>query len=52
MCVCVCMCVCFFGNEDHVVLDRNSGTGYATLLLRLIPGDLLSAVLHTTRPFL
>ena len=27
-------------------LDRNSGPGYDTLLLRLIPGDLLSACPH------
>ena len=30
----------------HVALDRNSGPGYNTLLLRLIPGDLLSACPH------
>ena len=34
---------CFFGSEGHVALDRNPGPGYNTLLLRLIPGDLLSA---------
>ena len=37
----------FFGNEGHVPLDRNPGPGYDTLvLLRLIPGDLLSACPH------
>ena len=34
----------FFGIEDHVALDRN--LGYNTLLLRLIPGDLLRARPH------
>ena len=34
---------CFFG---HVALDRNPGTGYDTLLLRMIPGDLLSTFSH------
>ena len=34
---------CFCGSEGHVALDRNPGPGYDTLLLRLIPGDLLSA---------
>ena len=38
--------MCFFGSEGHVALDRNPGTGYETLLLRLIPGDLLSAFPH------
>ena len=28
---------CFFGSENHVALDRNPGTGYDTLLLRMIP---------------
>ena len=37
---------CFFGSEGHVVLDRNTGPGYDTLLLRLIPGDLLSTCPH------
>ena len=37
---------CFFGSEDHVALDRNPGPGYDTLLLRMIPGDLLSAFPH------
>ena len=37
---------CFFGNEDHVALDRNPGWGNNTLLLQLIPGDLLSACPH------
>ena len=34
---------CFFGSKCHVALNRNPGPGYDTLLLRLIPGDLLSA---------
>ena len=37
---------CFFGSESHVALDRNPGPEYDTLLLRLIPGDLLSACPH------
>ena len=37
---------CFFGSEGHVALDRNPGPGYDTLLLRLIPGDLLSVCPH------
>ena len=37
---------CFFGSEGHVALDRNLGTGYDTMLLRMIPGDLLSAFPH------
>ena len=37
---------CFFGSEGHVALDRNPGSGYNTLLLRMIPGDLLSACPH------
>ena len=36
----------FFGREGHVALDRNPGTGFDTLLLRMIPGDLLSAFPH------
>ena len=36
----------FFGSEGHVALDRIQGPGYDTLLLRLIPGDLLSACPH------
>ena len=36
----------FFGSEGHVALDRNPGMGYDTLLLRMIPGDLLSAYPH------
>ena len=32
--------------EGHVALDRNPGPGYNTLLLRLIPEDLLSACPH------
>ena len=35
-----------FGSEGHVALDRNPGPGYDTLLLRMIPGDLLSAFPH------
>ena len=38
--------LCFFSSEGHVALDRNLGRGYDTLLLRLIPGDLLSACPH------
>ena len=37
---------CFFDNEGLVALDRNPGPGYDTLLLRMIPGDLLSAFPH------
>ena len=37
---------CFFGSKGHVALDRNPGPGYDTLLLRMIPGDLLSAFPH------
>ena len=37
---------CFFGSESHVAPDRNPGPGYDTLLLRLIPGYLLSACPH------
>ena len=37
---------CFFGSEGHVALDRNPGMGYDTLLLRMIPGDPLSAFPH------
>ena len=36
----------FFGSEGHVALDRNPAPGYDTLLLRMIPGDLLSAFPH------
>ena len=32
--------------EGHVELDRNLGPGYNTLILRSIPGDLLSACAH------
>ena len=35
-----------FGSEGHVALDRNPGPGYDTLLLRMIPGDLLSVCPH------
>ena len=38
--------LCFFGSEGHVALDRNPVPGYDTLLLRMIPGDLLSAFPH------
>ena len=34
---------CFFPIKVHVALDRNPGPGYNTLLLLLIPGDILSA---------
>ena len=37
---------CFFGSIGHVALDRNPGPGYNTLLLRMIPWDLLSAFIH------
>ena len=33
-------------SECHVALDRNPEPAYDTLLLRLIPGDLLSPCLH------
>ena len=36
----------FFGSEGHVALDRNPGPWYDTLLLRMVPGDLLSAFPH------
>ena len=36
----------FFGNEDHVALDKNPGPGCDTLLLRLIPGDLFNTCPH------
>ena len=36
----------FFGSTGHVALDRNPGPGYNTLLLRMVPGDLLSACPH------
>ena len=36
----------FFGSEGHVALDRNPVPGYDTLLLRMIPEDLLSAFPH------
>ena len=38
--------MCFFGSEGHVALDGNPGPGYDTLLLRLIPEDLLIACPH------
>ena len=38
--------LCFFDSEGHVALDRNPGPGYDTLLLRMTPGDLLSAFPH------
>ena len=37
---------CFFDSEGHEALGINPGPGYDTLLLRLIPGDLLSACSH------
>ena len=39
----------FFGIEGHVALDhvdRYPGPGYNTLVLQLIPGNLLSACPH------
>ena len=36
----------FFGTEGHVAFDRNPGPRYNTVLLWLIPGDLLSACPH------
>ena len=39
-------CSDFLGSEGYVALDRNPGPGYDTLLLRLIPGDILSACPH------
>ena len=38
--------IVLFGSEGHVALDRNLGPGYDTLLLQMIPGDLLSAFPH------
>ena len=38
----------FFGIKRRVELDRNPEPGYHTLLLRLIPGDLLSACPHSS----
>ena len=35
---------CFFGSGGHVAQDRNQGPGYNTLLLRMIPGDLLKCM--------
>ena len=34
------------GSKCHVALDRNLGSGYNTILLRLITGDLLCACPH------
>ena len=36
----------FSAAKGHAALDRNPGPGYDTLLLRMIPGDLLSAFPH------
>ena len=36
----------FFGSKGHVALDRNPGSGYNTLLLRMILRDLFSACPH------
>ena len=36
----------FFGSEGHVALDINPGPVYDTLLLKMIPRDLLSACPH------
>ena len=38
--------IVLFGIGGHVALDRNRGPGYNSLLLRLIPGDLLNACPH------
>ena len=38
--------IVFFGSEGHVALDRYLGPGYNTLLLWLVPADLLSACPH------
>ena len=35
-----------FRQQGHVAIDRNPGPGYNTLLLRMIPGDILSACPH------
>ena len=37
---------CFFSINGHVALDRNPGPAYNTLILRLIPRDLLNACLY------
>ena len=37
---------CFFGSEGHVALKGNPGPEYDTLLLRMIPGNILSACPH------
>ena len=37
---------CFYGIKGHAALDGNLGPGYKTLLLRLVPEDLLSACPH------
>ena len=39
-------CSAFWGIEGHVALDRNPKPGYNTILLRLIPGDLVYACPH------
>ena len=44
--VCFTPLLYFFGSEGYVALDRNPGLGYYTLLLRLIPGYILSAYPH------
>ena len=36
----------FIGSEGHLAQYRNPGMGYNTLLLLMIPGDLLSAFPH------
>ena len=38
--------VVLFGIEGHVAIDRNPGPGYNTLLLQLIPRNLLSGCHH------
>ena len=40
---------CFF--KSHVALDRNLGPGYDTLLLRLIPGDLLDSLVAQSNSY-
>ena len=37
---------CSSAKKGHVALDGNLGEGYNSLLLRMIPGDLLSACPH------
>ena len=37
---------CIYPSKGHVALDRQLGPGFNTLLLQMIPGDLLSACPH------